>query len=118
LCIDLPKRWAIAGDYAELAGAIFLIVTAGVNEKTGGATDRSDAAGRLKLLRLRISNPTEQNVEHESATQQTKRNQRWSASWHKLQTERHSKKVSPESDVTETPLEKSGVIREEFITVV
>jgi L-lactate dehydrogenase len=26
------------------------MVTAGVNEKTGGATDRSDAAGRLKLL--------------------------------------------------------------------
>jgi L-lactate dehydrogenase len=39
-----------AGDYAELADAVLVIVTAGVNEKTGGATDRSDPAGRLKLL--------------------------------------------------------------------
>jgi len=27
-----------------------VMITAGVNEKTGGATDRKDAAGRLKLL--------------------------------------------------------------------
>src|ERR1700719_3485535 len=40
----------LAGDYAELADAVLVIVTAGVNEKTGGATDRSDPAGRLKLL--------------------------------------------------------------------
>jgi L-lactate dehydrogenase len=38
------------GDYNELAGATLVMITAGVNEKTGGATDRSDAAGRLKLL--------------------------------------------------------------------
>src|ERR1019366_9663049 len=36
--------------YAELAGALLVIVTAGINEKAGGATDRSDPAGRLKLL--------------------------------------------------------------------
>jgi L-lactate dehydrogenase len=39
-----------AGDYQDLAGAALIMITAGVNEKTGGATDRSDAAGRLKLL--------------------------------------------------------------------
>ncbi len=39
-----------AGDYSDLADATLVIVTAGVNEKTGGATDRSDPAGRLKLL--------------------------------------------------------------------
>jgi L-lactate dehydrogenase len=39
-----------AGDYTELAGAHLVIVTAGVNEKSGGATDRSDPAGRLRLL--------------------------------------------------------------------
>ena len=39
-----------AGDYADLDGAQLVLITAGVNEKTGGATDRSDAAGRLKLL--------------------------------------------------------------------
>jgi L-lactate dehydrogenase len=39
-----------AGGYADLADAVLVIVTAGVNEKTGGATDRSDPAGRLKLL--------------------------------------------------------------------
>jgi L-lactate dehydrogenase len=38
------------GDYPDLEGAALVMVTAGVNEKTGGATDRSDPAGRLKLL--------------------------------------------------------------------
>jgi L-lactate dehydrogenase len=38
------------GDYKDLAGAVLIMITAGVNEKTGGAIDRSDAAGRLKLL--------------------------------------------------------------------
>ncbi len=38
------------GDYDELRGALLIIITAGVNEKTGGATDRSDPQGRLRLL--------------------------------------------------------------------
>jgi len=38
------------GDYADLGGAAVVMITAGVNERTGGATDRSDAAGRLRLL--------------------------------------------------------------------
>jgi L-lactate dehydrogenase len=38
------------GDYAELAGADLVMLTAGVNEKSGGATDRGDPEGRLKLL--------------------------------------------------------------------
>jgi L-lactate dehydrogenase len=38
------------GDYADLADAGLAIITAGVNEKAGGATDRSDPAGRLRLL--------------------------------------------------------------------
>jgi L-lactate dehydrogenase len=38
------------GDYEDLAGAQVVLVTAGVNERTGGATDRSDPAGRLRLL--------------------------------------------------------------------
>src|SRR5215211_6101975 len=38
------------GNYEDLAGAVLIMITAGVNEKTGGATDRSDQAGRLKLL--------------------------------------------------------------------
>ena len=38
------------GDYGDLAGAALVMITAGVNEKTGGATDRSDPAGRLRLL--------------------------------------------------------------------
>ncbi|HEV2521880.1 MAG TPA: hypothetical protein VGT24_05815 [Candidatus Acidoferrales bacterium] len=45
-----PAVELLAGDYAELADAVLVIVTAGVNEKTGGATDRNDPAGRLKLL--------------------------------------------------------------------
>ena len=39
-----------AGEYSDLADAVLVIVTAGINEKTGGATDRSDPAGRLRLL--------------------------------------------------------------------
>jgi L-lactate dehydrogenase len=39
-----------AGDYADLKGAALVMITAGVNEKDGGATDRSDPKGRLKLL--------------------------------------------------------------------
>jgi len=41
-----------AGDYPELTDAVLVIVTAGVNEKAGGATDRSDPAGRLNLLKV------------------------------------------------------------------
>jgi len=39
------------GDYSDLAGAELVMITAGVNEKAGGATDRSDPAGRLRLKR-------------------------------------------------------------------
>lgn len=38
------------GDYGDLAGAGVVVVAAGLNEKTGGATDRSDPLGRLRLL--------------------------------------------------------------------
>ncbi len=38
------------GDYSDLAGVALVMVTAGVNEKSGGATDRNDPAGRLRLL--------------------------------------------------------------------
>jgi L-lactate dehydrogenase len=38
------------GDYSDLVGASVVILTAGVNEKGGGATDRSDPVGRLRLL--------------------------------------------------------------------
>jgi L-lactate dehydrogenase len=40
----------VDGDYPDLAGAALVMVTVGVNEKTGGATDRNDPAGRLRLL--------------------------------------------------------------------
>jgi L-lactate dehydrogenase len=38
------------GDYADLSGAALVMITAGVNEKAGGATARSNPAGRLRLL--------------------------------------------------------------------
>ena len=38
------------GDYSDLAGAVLVMITVGVNEKTGGATDRGDPQGRLRLL--------------------------------------------------------------------
>jgi L-lactate dehydrogenase len=38
------------GKYSDLADAALIMITAGVNEKTGGATDRNDPLGRLRLL--------------------------------------------------------------------
>ena len=46
----LPRAEISAGDYDELAGSALVMITAGVNEKTGGATDRNDPQGRLRLL--------------------------------------------------------------------
>jgi L-lactate dehydrogenase len=45
-----PKVDIVDGDYDALAGCGVVLITAGVNEKTGGATDRSDLQGRLRLL--------------------------------------------------------------------
>ena len=45
-----PAVTVRAGDYSDLKGAALVMITAGVNEKTGGATDRADPAGRLRLL--------------------------------------------------------------------
>lgn len=38
------------GDYDDLKDSGVVLITSGVNEKTGGATDRNDPLGRLKLL--------------------------------------------------------------------
>jgi L-lactate dehydrogenase len=49
--LPLLRRAEIsAGDYDNLTGSALVMITAGVNEKTGGATDRSDPQGRLRLL--------------------------------------------------------------------
>ena len=46
----LPPIAVRDGDYSDLAGSSLVMITAGVNEKGGGATDRSDPVGRLRLL--------------------------------------------------------------------
>jgi L-lactate dehydrogenase len=38
------------GDYPDLTDASLVMIAAGVNEKAGGATDRNDPTGRLRLL--------------------------------------------------------------------
>jgi L-lactate dehydrogenase len=43
------------GNFDDLAGAAVIMITAGINEKTGGATDRTDPAGRLRLLDENVS---------------------------------------------------------------
>jgi L-lactate dehydrogenase len=43
------------GDYSDLVGAGLVMITSGVNEKTGGATDRNDPSGRLKLLDTNVA---------------------------------------------------------------
>src|SRR5437879_1853388 len=45
-----PKTSVVDGDYDDLAEAGLVMITAGINEKDGGATDRSDPKGRLRLL--------------------------------------------------------------------
>jgi L-lactate dehydrogenase len=45
-----PRIDIFDGDYDALNGAGVVLITSGVNEKTGGATDRNDAEGRLRLL--------------------------------------------------------------------
>jgi L-lactate dehydrogenase len=45
-----PTIQVSGGDWSDLAGAGVVLICAGVNEKGGGATDRDDARGRLKLL--------------------------------------------------------------------
>ena len=47
LCPEVTLR---DGDYSDLDDAGVVLVAAGVNEKSGGATDRNDPEGRLKLL--------------------------------------------------------------------
>jgi L-lactate dehydrogenase len=42
------------GDYSDLAGASLVMIAAGVNEKAGGATDRKDPTGRLRLLDMNV----------------------------------------------------------------
>jgi L-lactate dehydrogenase len=47
----LSRAVALAeGDYPDLIGTDLVMITAGVNERAGGATDRSDPNGRLRLL--------------------------------------------------------------------
>jgi len=43
------------GDYPDLEGAALVMITAGANEKTGGATKRDDPAGRLRLLDTNVA---------------------------------------------------------------
>ena len=45
-----PKVEITEGDYDSLDGAALVMITAGINEKTGGATNRDDPRGRLRLL--------------------------------------------------------------------
>jgi L-lactate dehydrogenase len=45
-----PKTTVVDGDYDDLADAGLVMITAGINEKSGGATDRGDPKGRLRLL--------------------------------------------------------------------
>lgn len=44
-----PTRIRVGG-YEDLGDASIVVITAGLNEQAGGATDRSDQQGRLRLL--------------------------------------------------------------------
>ena len=49
-----PCMRITGGDYGALAGARIVVVAAGMNEQAGGATDRQDPAGRLRLLEQNV----------------------------------------------------------------
>lgn len=44
-----PSVDVVDGSYDELAGAALVMITVGVNEQSGGAADRHDPRGRLRL---------------------------------------------------------------------
>src|SRR5947209_16609862 len=48
----LPAVDLVAGDYSDRTGGALVMITAGANEKAGGAIDRHDPRGRLKLLEM------------------------------------------------------------------
>jgi L-lactate dehydrogenase len=50
-----PAVEITAGDWSDVAGADVVLICAGVNEKRGGATDREDGRGRLRLLETNAS---------------------------------------------------------------
>jgi L-lactate dehydrogenase len=50
-----PTMKIIGGDWADLAGTDIVLICAGVNEKGGGATNRGDTRGRLRLLETNAS---------------------------------------------------------------
>ena len=50
-----PRLDISGGDWDALAGAGVVLICAGVNEKGGGATNRDDQQGRLKLLEANAS---------------------------------------------------------------
>jgi L-lactate dehydrogenase len=50
----LPPLKITDGAYSDLAGAGVVFIAAGVNEKAGGATDRRDQLGRLRLLEQNV----------------------------------------------------------------
>lgn len=45
-----PAMRIRTGEYGDLADSAVVVVTAGINEKAGAATDRGDNLGRLRLL--------------------------------------------------------------------
>src|ERR1700753_1005093 len=50
--IPLGRKVSITnGDYHDLRDSEVVLITSGVNEQTGGATDRTDPQGRLRLLK-------------------------------------------------------------------
>lgn len=50
-----PKIDITAGDYVALNGCGVVLITSGFNERAGGATDRNDPLGRLKLLEKNVT---------------------------------------------------------------
>ena len=50
-----PTVELTSGEWNDLEGAGVVLICAGVNEKSGGATDRDDKSGRLKLLETNAS---------------------------------------------------------------
>lgn len=50
-----PSNRLTVGDYTDLKDASVVVVTAGINEKSGGAINRKDPWGRQRLLRKNVA---------------------------------------------------------------
>src|ERR1700749_351725 len=59
-----PKTEVVDGDYEDLADAALVMMTAGINEEAGGATDRNDPQGSIATFEYQCRNLSRDRSAH------------------------------------------------------